>query len=449
MYFLNRLQMMGLIALIAFAPLPLGSNRPFGWSMLSLAAGVLLILWAIITVLERVELQLANKALAIGGISYLAFVGWLFFQTGGPEFLWHPYWADMAQALGQNMTGAISLSPADTATMAMRLLAYGAVFWVALQIGRLPQNADQLLWTVVVVTTVYALYGIVALIFTDQGGVANVYSGSLVSTFKNRNNFATFAGMGLLVTLCLVLRRWRPGNPDPRNVQTTDFQTLLAFAALAILSLALLLTQSRAGLISVLVAAAVPVWSHFQRNGDQPEYRKLFIGLGIGMVVTLLLAGGGLLERIQSEDGTSISGRGWLFERTVSAISDQPVSGHGGGAFESYFQFYKNAEFGGISTIDKAHNTYLELWADTGLIGVILLGVPMLVLAIGTLLGIQTRQHNTVYPLIGFTLIVQTGLHSIFDFSLQIPAVAVTFALVMGICFGQSFSTGGGRHTRL
>ena len=41
------------------------------------------------------------------------------------------------------------------------------------------------------------------------------------------------------------------------------------------------------------------------------------------------------------------------------------------------------------------------------------------------------------------------ALHSLVDFSLQIPAVAIMYATILGIGYAQAFPTGGGRHNRL
>ncbi len=138
-----------------------------------------------------------------------------------------------------------------------------------------------------------------------------------------------------------------------------------------------------------------------------------------------------------------------MFQRTISAIVDRPVTGHGAGAFESYFQKYKNADFGGVYSINKAHNSYLEFAADAGIPALILILVVIGGIAITSLTGMRRRKQDASYPAIGFSATALVALHSLVDFSLQIPAVATLYAVILGIGYAQAFPTGGGRHNRL
>jgi len=44
---------------------------------------------------------------------------------------------------------------------------------------------------------------------------------------------------------------------------------------------------------------------------------------------------------------------------------------------------------------------------------------------------IWSRQRNWIYPAIGFSSTVLVAAHSVVDFSLQIPALAVTYAAML------------------
>ena len=56
-------------------------------------------------------------------------------------------------------------------------------------------------------------------------------------------------------------------------------------------------------------------------------------------------------------------------------------------------------------------------------------------------LGVTRRRRDFVYPALAFAVSVQVAVHSLVDFSLQIPAVAATYALVLGLGFAQSWSS--------
>ena len=85
--------------------------------------------------------------------------------------------------------------------------------------------------------------------------------------------------------------------------------------------------------------------------------------------------------------------------------------------------------------IDKAHNTYLELAAE--------LGVPMtaaLVIGLGWLVVRMVRANPRLEPgaalaAVGASILV--AVHSLFDFGLEIPAITVTWLLLLGAGLGQ------------
>ena len=55
--------------------------------------------------------------------------------------------------------------------------------------------------------------------------------------------------------------------------------------------------------------------------------------------------------------------------------------------------------------------------------------------------GIRRRRRDRIYPAIGVAATALVAAHSTVDFSLQIPAVAVSYAFLLGLGCAQSFST--------
>jgi hypothetical protein len=67
--------------------------------------------------------------------------------------------------------------------------------------------------------------------------------------------------------------------------------------------------------------------------------------------------------------------------------------------------------------------------------------LAILWLALVCLRGVWVRRRNWIYPAIGVAATVLVGAHALVDFSLQIPAVAYTYALIMGVAVAQSLPT--------
>ena len=102
---------------------------------------------------------------------------------------------------------------------------------------------------------------------------------------------------------------------------------------------------------------------------------------------------------------------------------------------------YRNASIPVSALVDKAHNTYLEIVLELGLPFAICLFAAVFGLSLLCFRGLRRRRRNRHYPAIGIATTLLVAVHSLIDFSLQIPAVAVSYAFVMGIAVAQSEST--------
>jgi O-antigen ligase len=87
--------------------------------------------------------------------------------------------------------------------------------------------------------------------------------------------------------------------------------------------------------------------------------------------------------------------------------------------------------------LDKAHNTYLELALEGGIPVAAALTACVAALAAPCLLALW-RRRSLAFGLTGTVAAIGVGVHALFDFSLQMPAVAVSFLALLGACAAQS-----------
>ncbi|HUS97187.1 MAG TPA: hypothetical protein VMX97_10640, partial [Hyphomicrobiaceae bacterium] len=120
--------------------------------------------------------------------------------------------------------------------------------------------------------------------------------------------------------------------------------------------------------------------------------------------------------------------------------------GMGLGTYPQVFQLYRKPGPEHRTPARKAHNTYLENAAELGIPATVCLVAAIGALCVICLIGVRNRRRDVVMPAIGIGVTVLLGLHSIVDFSLQIPGITASYAFIMGIACAQSWS--GGR-TRL
>jgi len=441
-----------LIVIVAIAPLPLGSNRPLGWSLLSLEVGLLLGLWALHHLWTGQSLAVPIRRVRVPLILFSVTCLWVLVQLipGIPLGLAHPAWTEVSNFFGEEIPGRITIDPDWTATILMRWLTYAGVFWLSLQLCRDRTAANTALKAFVFISAVYALYGLVALL--GAGDTILLYDkwtgkGSLSSTFVNRNSYATFAGLGLISTVALIAAAGKPLAEHAPKLRDRFFEFLshslatnsLLFLALFLIASALLLTGSRAGALSAAATCCLLVWQ-LARGG------KKNTGLHAGRTALVLIVGGIVVIASGGLLGDRLAGEGdpmrlEVHQQTVDALEDHAVLGSGLGSFPEIFPLYRRDGTLRQAFVEKAHNSYLENMLELGLPA-----ATSLFLALGGLTwmcwrGWIERVRDRHFALLGVSTSVLVGLHSLVDFSLQIPAVTVSYMYLMGIAAAQSFSS--------
>ncbi len=449
------------VALVLLAPLPFGGNIPIAWTAYAFVVGLLVIFFSVQNLVLKHSPAVPARWIALPALLFALVCLWALIQSVSltPSFLHNPVWSAASDAFGEPVSGAISANPFQTRVSLMRLLTYAAVFWLALQFGRDRSRAEFLLHVFGAGIVLYALYGLVLwslgselVPWHDKGAGEGVVN----STFINRNNFATFSGMGSVIFLGLVLRKARQVLRRSQGERFKDrLERILAAIAgvggLYLIGLlmtlgAVFLTQSRAGFLSTLSALgillALGVASGRAREGGVGQtglFAVVVVAVGT-IVATFGMSGDHIATRIVNSD-LADQGRKAVYPRLVEAIRDYPLLGTGYGSFEDMFPLYRDETISAYGRWDKAHSTYLEVMMELGLPAAI-----MLFLAVGLLIwrclhGAMNRHRDGHIPLIVFSASVLVALHALVDFSLQIPGVAITYAALLGLGVAQSWSS--------
>jgi O-antigen ligase len=350
------------------------------------------------------------------------------------------------------LAGRISLNPEQTLTSLGRLLTYGGVFWLSLQLCRDPNRARRGLRLFVVAGFAYAIYGLLAqfsgseqiLWFRERADVAHV-----TSTFVNRNSYATYAGLALIGAIGLFLDSLGSllHPEDSRRVKAERvLRHLLGrgaplTVAILVIATALLRTASRAGTLSTLFGLVVLTLAMLRAGSIR---RGQVVTLSIAVVITgvavFSLSGDDLTTRLDARESGNSSRRD-VYALVVRAIGDAPLLGTGYGSFPDVFPIYRDDSIRGTNTWRRAHNTYLENTLELGIPAAIALFAAIGTCAGYCWLGILRRRRNWVFPSIGVATTALVAAHSSIDFSLQIPAVSIGYAFLLGLACAQSFPT--------
>jgi hypothetical protein len=450
-----------LLFVVLIAPLPFGSVAPWAWGSLAVITAGTLAAWSILVGANRLSATVPITKIWFPALLYGLVILWALIQVAPftPQSWHHPIWIEAAKSLGRPYAGRITIDPDETMAALSRLLWYAAIFWLALQLGREKSNARLAISLIAWSGLVYAAYGLIVK-FTGAESVLWVkkfiYHEEVTSTFINKNSYAGFAGIGLIcVTARLVDRLLNvPAHTEVKAEKiAVVLNVLLAkswflILAWAVVLTAIILSDSRAGLVcSIIGLLAFVVALLFSKSVP----RRL--GRWFGMIMVVGVAGffvysGGSVDRRFAYVGEQTQARISIYDTTLEMVRDASLLGMGFGTYPEVFQLYRKAGPEHRVPARKAHNTYLENAAELGIPAAACLVAAIGGLCVICLIGVRNRRRDVVIPAIGLGVTTALGLHSVVDFSLQIPGIAATYAFVMGTACAQSWSSGtkrGGR----
>lgn len=440
-----------LIACVSLAPLPLGGNRPWAWSALALAMAVLLAVWAAGSLRDGTLSAVSFRRIRAIALPFLAVAGWMAFQTlplGG--LLANPLWPEAAAALAADgvgpASGAISLTPYEGWTALMRLAAYGAAFWLALQLARQGQAARLIVLWLAIACVLYACLGLVY----HHAGIERIlwiekwaYLGDATGSFVNRNAYGAQMALGLILCLTLCLRALRRRNEEAA-VERLRRVTIGAWWLLAagLCLMALLASHSRGALLAAVAAVLVLVLALAISGAIRPRTLLLAVAVMLLAGLAVFVVEGEETLRRFAEGASDFRGdRPNLVRLSWVLVQGAPWTGYGLGSFEQAFAMVRDTSLPRPVVYDYAHNMYSELFVEVGLPAGVIWLAGFAALAWRCLRGLRARRRGRFYPALGLAVLALFGGHSLVDFSIAMPALALTVAVLMGTVCAQSWSS--------
>jgi O-antigen ligase len=368
--------------------------------------------------------------------------------TGIGEFLENH---DVAFAVNAQAWHSLSISPLLTVRAALIFIAL--VTFVCALVARLNRSLElcrSVALAVVVVALPVALFALIQKatfngkiywFWESEFKVASNYYGP----FVNRNHFAGWMLLATALTGGFVVgqiqtigRRVKSGWRD-RLLWLSSGEAsrlILVMAALLIMLISILWSMSRAGMAGTGLAFLVLGLAALRRVSNGP--RKL---IAVGTVVLLLLLsviwrGADTLASWYSRTQT-LEWRVQLWEDTVPAIRDFWLTGSGINTYSSLMLMYPQTDLT-VHAV-QAHSDYIQLTAEGGLLvglpAVILLG--LLIREIRLRLKQPQDEWNWWIRMGAVAGICGMALQETVEFSLQIPGIAVLFALLVAIAIHE------------
>jgi O-antigen ligase len=430
------------LALLVWAPIPLGSNRASTWALLALWVLLLALWWLAGFIRGKYAYPAILRdawPMLLCGLLWVVYV-WLQLLPLPVEILkllspqaarWH------IAAAAPDILGAapLTLDPYATLEAACKSTAYVAFFALSLILLRDRDRIRYAAYALIASGVFQALYG--ALIALQS--TAQLASG----TFANRNHYAAYltlclsVGIGVLIANLSGAKQQSWGRFFRNLMQWIITPKMALRLGLVVMVIAVVLTRSRMGnssfFVSLLITGVIGLLL------AKHATKSMVILLVSLVAIDLLLVGTyfgtqRVIERIvqttaETEDRGAVAGY------ALQMWKDYPVFGSGLGSFAAVFPRY-SAE-GTPMSYTHAHNDYLEFAAEVGALGLPLLGL-MVVMSFAAALRAQYLRRDPLMRGLSFAAmmgILALMIHSAVDFSLQIPANALTFMLLLAFAW--------------
>jgi O-antigen ligase len=332
---------------------------------------------------------------------------------------------------------AVLLNPLtlDAQRELMRLASYVCFYYVITDWCQAQDNTQTLLKVLMASTITVALFGLwqaftggysmlYDMLYPVQEEIAQIpaWEGRITSFLEHYNGLAGY--INLVLPFCLA---FAIGGTDP--VLRTLSRWCLALAGIA-----LLLTQSRGGLLAFVAILLAHVF--LSARDRKTRIRQVALVL----IVCLLAAAvaGFFFQRLGEIDDFTTVSRLAIWAGAFTVFGQSPLLGTGFGNLRALMGGLLNLPDGWTG---DAHNLYLELLAETGLIGFMAFSV-LIVLALRTALRQLHKTENHFNKMIGigiFAAICGVLVHGTVDYLFHTtPQVAALFFLVLALLSAQA-----------
>jgi O-antigen ligase len=437
--------------LILFAPLAFGAVE--NWALLVLRVSVLLMLgaWGVRLALQRRRTVIRPPF--VGAL--LLFFLLVSFQLTPFPASWrglshtpNSFSTDSRQTLGWK---PLTLFPQATLEGLAGLFTYSAFGLVLINNLRNKSKITPILNALIVLGSFEALYGVIEY----WSGHQHIfwypkvfYRGEATGTYINHNHFAGLLELILPLAVGAFFvhsdqqrEQSKPSAPSSSGalLHPNQFKPIALIAAITIMSVALVLSKSRAGMISSAISLVFLACFLRKKIARLRVHAPLLAILLVGIVI--LKFNWDVIERF-SWSPYEARIRVGVWKDGARIVSDYPLLGSGLGTFKHVIPYYRSrVDFvkvpGGSQPAAwfHAHNDYLQLLIECGIVGFALITGWFAATARWLLMSFRHFQSSSD-AILGYSLLsgmLALLLHGFIDFNFHIPANALLFCVLLSL----------------
>jgi O-antigen ligase len=326
----------------------------------------------------------------------------------------------------------LSMSPYLVKTEFLRLLILAGFFYGAVNIIDTKEKTKTVIYILLGATLLISIYGLINTMVLKNETVLWLkrfkgYENRVSATYICPNHFAGLLEMVLPFTLSYIVM----------SKMKTMGKTVIGIAGLVML-VAMVFTLSRGGWVSS-VAGMVTVVLVSIRKAKVPLAAVLAPAI-VATILLVFIAGNEptLYDRVTatwSEEEESVSSRKDVWQDTLKMVYGTKLMGSDPGTYEYAITRFQRAGF--FTQINYAHNDYLQMLAEYGIIGLGIVVAIILIVArtCGRMLNLVKEHDDFAYVAGYLGAFVAVGVHSFVDFNMRIPGNAMLMLSLTGMLF--------------
>ena len=342
-----------------------------------------------------------------------------------------------ATAIG--LVNTLSLDPNSTRLVLVQLSTLLVFFAATLVFVDTPHRLQILVRTIMVFGFLLAILGLSQSITspTKVYWFRELNQSTAFGPFINRHHFAGYMELTIALPLGLLFA----GAVDKEK------RIIYLFIA-GLMGVALVMTASRGGIVSLVaeiffLMIVTAIWRKpsERRRKRKHRFRQVLSRVGmtgallVGLFLGVVLLGGEFsinrfIDSVNTDDPTT--GRSHFWAVTLDIIKAHPYVGTGLGAYGVIYTRYDTRN--GLYRLEQAHNDYLQVLSDGGIIGAAL-ALSFVVLLFWKAIS-RARSRDDFRR--GLALAAMSGcfavlVHSFFDFTLHTTSNALLFLVLAAL----------------
>ena len=449
---LNKSLFYCFLTLIFWVPIPLGSNRPWAWSIIEVVAFALLAFYLLLAIKNKESFTQKLHHYKPLLLMFLTVQLWVILQyLPLPESILYAISPNLFDIYSYFPDKAITLSldPAQTKVASLKGLAYFSIMLLSILLVTNEKRLKLMLAVMVLSGTFQAVYGsLQAMSGNKLSWILEVHNSSIATGgFIYKNHFANFLllcisiGIGLLVTY-LSRQDLTTGRAKLRQLVSSliDGKAVLRIA-LAMMVIGLVLSKSRMGNAAFFISMTLTgIFAFIYFKQRSKNLSILLISLFV--IDTFILGSWFGLDKVKQrieQSSFSQETRDEVNIYGLELIRKFPLTGTGAGSFYTVFPMVKKEDI--YLYYDHAHNDYLQFTVEYGLPSTLLLAIIVLWSLWQTGYAMRHRRNNLMKGTAFGCMMAITGMliHISVDFNLQAPANAVYFVLIITLAWQSRY----------